>query len=184
MLQTPVRSLARSAPSLPSAASMRVLAECLTPPHKLLGIDFGARHLGIALSDGSQLIAAPHQTLDEKSASRAFGFGADSLSHMIDRHRVQAIVVGIPFTSGGGEDEACARVRRFVHELHASGVTERPVFLWDEAGTSAEAKRVLRDVHGVNTDSIGAQKRRGSDRMAACLILQRFLNYCAHLPLS
>jgi thioredoxin-like negative regulator of GroEL len=51
------------------------------------------------------------------------------------------------------------------------------IWIWfqDEAGTSAEAKRVLHDVYGVV--SLGDQKRRGSDRMAACMILQRFLDH-------
>jgi putative transcription antitermination factor YqgF len=110
--------------------SIRILSEHLTPPNKLLGIDFGMRYLGVSLSDGSNLVAAPFRTFDEKSASKAFGFGPDSLSSIIDAHRVQALVVGVPFTSGGGEDEACARVRRFVAELHANRVTDRPIFLW------------------------------------------------------
>jgi RNase H-fold protein (predicted Holliday junction resolvase) len=48
---------------------MRILCEHLVPPRKLLGIDFGTRFLGLAISDGSNLIARPLAVFDERSAS-------------------------------------------------------------------------------------------------------------------
>ncbi len=162
-------------PCQPSARALHALGRYLVPPQKLLGIDFGTRFLGLAISDGSCLVAAPHKVLDERSASKVFGFGPDSLGALITQQRVAALVVGLPFTSGGGEDAACARVRRFVRDLHANGVTDRPVFYWDEAGTSQEARRMFEDVHRVMKFS--DQKRRGSDKIAACLVLQSFLDH-------
>ena len=48
---------------------MQVLCENLVPSRKLLGIDFGTRYLGLAISDGSQLVAQPLAVFDEASAS-------------------------------------------------------------------------------------------------------------------
>ena len=132
--------------------------------------------MGVAISDGSALIAQPWKVWDQSTAAgHVFGLGPDSLTDLMERFRVPALVVGLPFTSGSGEDEACARIRRFVARLHTDRVIQCPVFLWDEAGTSQESRAVLRDVHDVTTRS--AQKRRGADKMAACLILQRFLDH-------
>lgn len=175
-MQTPRRRPVNMPPPCqPSSRALHALGRHLVPPQKLLGIDFGTRFLGLAISDGSCLVAAPHRVLDERSASKVFGFGPDSLGALITQQRVAALVVGLPFTSGGGEDVACARVRRFVRDLHANGVTNRPVFFWDEAGTSQEARRMFENVHRVMKFS--DQKRRGSDKIAACLVLQSFLDH-------
>jgi hypothetical protein len=84
----------------PSLSAMRTLSARLVPPATLLGVDFGQRYLGLALSDGSNLVARPLTVYDESTVSRVFGFGEDSLGALITRHRVQALIVGLPFTSG------------------------------------------------------------------------------------
>jgi RNase H-fold protein (predicted Holliday junction resolvase) len=107
-------------------SAMRSLSARLVPPATLLGVDFGQRYLGFALSDGSNLVARPLTVYDESTVSRVFGFGEDSLSGLIARHRVQALIVGLPFTSGMAQMSTCANSNIFAtrsgHSLSHQGI--------------------------------------------------------------
>ncbi|MDY7095985.1 MAG: Holliday junction resolvase RuvX [Acidobacteriota bacterium] len=132
---------------------------------KLLGIDFGERRIGVAISDPQGRLAVPMTTLERKndrSASRA-------LTRLAREEGVEGIVLGEPVGLDGEAGEAALRVRRFGARLASeSGL---PVVLIDETLTSREAERRLR--------AAGVDPRRHPERVdaaAAQILLQEALD--------
>ena len=129
----------------------------------LLGLDYGLRRIGVAVSDPTDTIATALHTHDEADGS-FFTY----LSQVIRERGVDGVVLGLPLRTSGDEGDLASRVRDFAHKI-----TERtglPVYLEDERYTSQEAARHLR---------LGGKKRRPKsdvDAVAAAIILQQFLD--------
>jgi putative Holliday junction resolvase len=132
---------------------------------KLLGVDPGARRIGLALSDDDAQIASPHATVEVQGLARALR----EVAALAERLAVQRVVVGLPLRLDGSEGEASRRARQFAERLGA--LTRLPIVLWDERLTSAAAGRALRE-GGVRGD----KQRKLVDRVAAALILQSYLD--------
>jgi len=105
-------------------------------------VDWGARRIGLAVSDPLGVIASPLPTLEIRGEAQAVARVADT----IREQEADAVVVGLPLTLSGARGEAAAAVERFADRLReACGV---PVSLYDERLTSALAERRLREVGG------------------------------------
>lgn len=132
---------------------------------RLLGIDFGARKLGLAVSDALGLTAQGLPTLLRTNKRQDL----DAIAAILAEHQVTAIVMGLPLHMSGQAGAGAARVEAFAEVLRER--FNLPVHLWDERLTSAQANRLLRE-----TDM--SIRRRGQvvDRVAAVLILQSFLD--------
>jgi putative holliday junction resolvase len=133
---------------------------------RLLAIDLGEVRIGLALSDPTQTIASPAETLHVPRDQD--GPTLDALVDAIARHGAAGVVLGEPRRLDGRQSPGAARARRFAEELTAR--TELPVLLWDERFTTVEAERVLLE---------GDVSRRGRkdvvDQLAASLLLQTVL---------
>ena len=130
-----------------------------------LAIDYGLRRIGLAKSDPSGIIASALMTIEVKSEQEALKKLADAIADV----KPKAVVVGYPLNEDGSAGEACMRVDAFVERL--SKVFVGPIHKVDEFGTSEEAAGVIH-AHG---KQIGKKKAR-IDRLAAVIILQRFLD--------
>jgi putative holliday junction resolvase len=135
---------------------------------RILGIDYGERRIGLAMSDPLALTAQPMPTLERRRGKRP---PVAPIARLIEEHQVSAIVVGLPLTPAGEESEWTAEVRAFGSAL--SQRTGLPVSYLDERMTSARAERTVR--------SLGLSKRQREekgrvDAAAAVLILQAFLD--------
>jgi putative holliday junction resolvase len=133
---------------------------------RLLAIDLGEVRIGLALSDPTQTIASPAETLhvprDQDQPT------LDALVDAITRHGAAGVVVGEPRRLDGRQGAGAARARRFAAELAAR--SELPVVLWDERFTTAEAERVLLE------GDVSRRGRKGVvDQLAASLLLQSVL---------
>jgi len=128
---------------------------------KVLGLDYGTRRTGIAVSDPTASLARAHGCHHEPEDGSIFTF----LGRIIDEHDVDTIVMGLPLTADGREADMAIRVRRFAERLaDALGL---PVELVDERYSSQEADRWLGR----------KQRSRGErDAVAAELILQQYLD--------
>jgi len=122
---------------------------------KYLGIDYGAKRIGVAISDEDGTIAFPRATLDNTPQSFL------QILRDIEEQKVTSIVVGDTLTFGGHENPITREAEAFIERLKkASGLNvERS---W-EAGSSIEASRYAPESEGHN------------DGAAAAIILQRFL---------
>ena len=143
------------------------------PQGRALGVDYGARRVGLALSDERRVIARALQTLERRR-------GADEqlyreITALITRHEVTHIVVGWPLRLNGREGIQTQKVARFIEAL--SEHTSIEISRWDERLTTTSAERALRE-GGVR----GAQRRAKVDQVAAAVILQSWLDACSSQP--
>jgi putative Holliday junction resolvase len=133
---------------------------------RVLGVDWGTKRFGVALSDPTRLIAQPLTTLTRRAGHRS---PVAPLVELIARHDVTLVVVGLPLSPEGEEGEAAAGARAFGEAVaRRSGV---PVTWWDERLSTAAALRAARTA-GVRD----RRSREAIDRMAAVQILQHFLD--------
>jgi len=134
------------------------------PRQRILGMDVGARRIGLAVSDPLGITAQGIETLERRNKRTDFGI----LERVIKRYEVGEIVVGYPIRMSGNTGSQSEKMAAFADELRRRFAL--PVHLWDERLTTAEAHRIL-DQTEMST------KRRSEviDQMAAVLILQSFL---------
>jgi putative holliday junction resolvase len=147
----------------------------MTLPGAVLGLDFGERRIGVALSDPERLLASGILTIDRKKQPDAFA----ALGEIIQKKRVTAIVVGYPLRTDGVQKAGAKTeaVDAFVAELNARFAL--PVHLEDEAFTSSMAADSLRGRKGASknkTPRDWARQKAEIDRVAACFILQDWLD--------
>lgn len=132
----------------------------------MLGVDWGARRIGVALSDESQILAQPLATLTRRAGKR---FPMSQLLAYLDARQVVGVVVGLPLDEHGAEGEAARAARALAEDIaRRSG---RPVELWDERMTTARVRQAIHEMGG---------KIRGRaadvDALAATLLLQHYLD--------
>ncbi len=131
---------------------------------RTLGLDVGARRIGVAVSDPLGITAQGLDTLHRKNKK----YDLEYLRRLIREYDVKEIVVGLPLRMSGAEGTQSEKMRAFAEDLRKKfGL---PVHLWDERLTSAEANRFLRETE------LSIEKRgKAVDRMAAVLILQGWM---------
>jgi putative Holliday junction resolvase len=132
---------------------------------RLLGLDFGGRRIGVAVSDELGLTAQPVLTLVRKNTK----LDLKSLGRLLRKFGCSAIVMGNPLYMSGDLSPQAERTQAFAETLRTT--FSLPVHLWDERLTSAEAHRHL---HAAGRPL--ANHREVVDQVAAVLILQGFLD--------
>ena len=133
---------------------------------RLLGVDWGERRIGLALSDETQTLAQPLATLTRRTGKR---FPMRQLLSLVERHAVTGVVVGLPLDPNGGEGDAASAARTLAAAIaQHSG---KPVALWDERLTTARALNAVRDMGGTTRG-----RKDGVDALAATVLLQHYLD--------
>lgn len=130
-----------------------------------IGIDYGERRIGIAKSDATGFIASPLMTLEVKSLDQA----AEAIIALVEEWEARKIVIGYPLLPSGDVSKSCLRVDSFIERLEKLHPIE--IIKEDERYTSQEAADIIH-MHG---KKVGQDKKR-IDRIAAVLILQRYLD--------
>lgn len=133
-----------------------------------MGLDYGERRIGVALSDPTATLASPLDTVHRRRGKRPPLHALETLAR---QHDVGGLAVGLPLTLAGEEDAWCAEVRTVGDELGRR--LDVPVVYVDERMTSVQAEQAIR--------SSGRRKsqREEKDRVdaaAAAVILQRHLD--------
>ncbi len=135
-------------------------------PGRLLAVDWGKVRLGLALSDESQTLATPLETLVRRPGKR---FPMSRFLDLVARHRPVGVVVGLPLTGEGEEDASAAAAREL-----AGGIARRtalPLELWDERMSTARAQAAIREQGGTTRG-----RKEDVDALAAAVLLQHFLD--------
>lgn len=135
---------------------------------RVLGIDYGERRIGLALSDPTATIAQPLPTLQRRAGKRP---PVAAVVRLIEEHSAGEIVLGLPLTSAGDESNWTREVRAFGDSIGER--TGLPIHYIDERMTSARAERVVRSIGLKKSER--EQKER-VDAAAAVLILQAHLD--------
>lgn len=132
---------------------------------KILGVDFGDRRTGVAISDESRVIAFPRETLECPRMEQA----AAAVVRLAESEKVAEIVVGYPLNMNGSSGPRTTRTDEFMAELAKR--TAIPLKKWDERLSTKIAESVL------IAAGTRREKRRGVvDKLAAQIILQSYLD--------
>ncbi|HEY0514338.1 MAG TPA: Holliday junction resolvase RuvX [Thermoanaerobaculia bacterium] len=137
----------------------------MDPGVRSLGIDFGEKRIGLAISDPDGRLAVPLTTLERRNDRSALR----QIAEIARREGVGRLILGEPVDLYGNRGPVAERVRRFGARLTA--MTGLPLELVDEALTSVEAARRLRQA------GIDARRETGRlDAVAAQILLQDALD--------
>ncbi|MEP6687575.1 MAG: Holliday junction resolvase RuvX [Gemmatimonadales bacterium] len=139
--------------------------EPLPPAGRLLAVDWGDVRIGLALSDESQILASPLETLVRRPGKR---FPMPRFLELVAEHEPVGIVVGLPLTGEGAEEASAAAARDM-----AAGISRRtglPVGFWDERLSTARALGAIREQGGSTRG-----RREDVDALAAAVLLQHFM---------
>lgn len=135
---------------------------------RIVGVDFGERRVGIAISDPSATIAQPLTVLVRRAGKRP---PVQAIAELVAEHDAQHIVIGLPLALSGEENEWTNEVRTFGSKLaERTGVG---VTFADERMTSVAAERAVRSL-GLRKKA--REQKERVDAAAAVLILQAYLD--------
>jgi len=133
---------------------------------RAVGVDLGARRIGIALSDSGGTVATPW-TKVERCGDEARDHRR--IAELVDEAEAEIVVVGLPLSLDGSVGPAAEGVLAEVERLRV--VIDVPVETYDERLTTVSAERALRE-QGVT----GKRRRQVVDQVAASVLLQAWLD--------
>jgi len=130
-----------------------------------IGLDFGERRIGVAVSDPGGQIARPLLVIERSSLRDDMA----RIAELVRSRRAQKVIVGLPLNLDGSLGPAARRARRFASALGRE--LALPIALWDERLTTVEAERAL-----LASDRSRQRRKEVRDAVAASLILQSYLD--------
>ena len=137
---------------------------------RVLGIDYGERRVGLAISDATRTLARPLTTLVVSDPRDTLARVTSELERLAaEEDGVRSIVVGVPVKLDGTPGDQTRRVREFIDALAAR--TPLPIICVDERLTSREAESRL----AIGERDWRKRKKR-LDAAAAAVILQDYLD--------
>ena len=131
---------------------------------RIMGIDYGTKRIGIAVTDPLQIIASPLATVENQ---KIMSF----LNDYFFTEQVERIIVGEPKKLDNSDAEIMPKIRDFIKNLNKL-FPNIPVDLQDERFTSTDAKRIILD------SGISKMKRRDKslvDKVSATIILKEWM---------
>ncbi len=137
----------------------------MIPIGRTLGIDYGEKRVGLALSDPTNVIATPFEVIPNSPRL------AERLAELISQHDVRRVVVGLPLTLKGEVGRKGLEIRAFISRLKETIAVE--IIEWDERFSSRTAQSTMREM-GVKRSR--RQAKTDVDAMAAAIILQGYLD--------
>ena len=142
---------------------------------RVLGLDYGTKTVGVAVSDPLEITAQPLETIERKSAGKLRQTLA-RIEAIIEEYgaagqqeKIEKIVLGYPKNMNNTEGDRCEATVSFKNDLERR--TGLEVVLWDERLTTVEAERILMD-SGARREN----RKTYIDKMAAAVILQNYLD--------
>ena len=131
---------------------------------RLLGLDYGTRRIGIAVTDDEQNISSP---LENYTRIRP-ELDGQCLKNLAGEYRVVGLVVGLPLHMGGEEGQKAREARNFGKWV--ASATALPLAFWDERLTSAVAEE-----HLLAAKLTSKKRKERLDKVAAQIMLQSYL---------
>lgn len=133
---------------------------------RILAVDWGEVRIGLALSDESQVLATPLETLRRRAGKR---FPMPRFLELTALHKPVGLVIGLPLSPDGTEGESAVASRDMAATI--AGRTGLPIEFWDERMSTARALGAIREQGG------STWGRKGDvDALAAAVLLQHFLD--------
>ena len=132
---------------------------------RILGLDYGEKRIGAAICDELGMTAQGLPTIIRKSKKHDL----DILGNLIKSYNVEKIVIGYPVRLDGSEGIQCEKVNRFSVLLDKT--FSLTVIKWPETLSTKEAEEIL-----INSGVRWQKRKKMVDKLAACLILQNYLD--------
>ena len=131
----------------------------------VLGFDYGKKRIGIATGQTITNTATPCITIEQLDGNPNWPI----IGELIDEWKPQSLIIGMPYHTDGSENKMTAAARQFAYELEKR--FKLPVIEVNEALSSNEAEELLKQNMKINQ-----QNKHEIDRMAAAIIVQRWLD--------
>ena len=131
---------------------------------RYLGIDFGQKRTGLAISDAGGTMASPLKVLTMRQ-----GYLVSSIAEIVKRENVEAIILGLPLNMDGTAGSQAKRVNSFAAKIKE--FIDVPIYFQDERLSSFDAQGKLAGV-----ELTRKKKKKRLDAVAAASILQSFLD--------
>ena len=152
-------------------------ASVLAANRPIIGLDFGDKTIGVAISDRRRCIATPKETIKRGR----FAVDLAALQGIIVRDEVCGIILGLPIHMNGDEGVRCQKTRAFARNLTKnlvknSGEADMPIGFWDERLSSRVADRAM-----IEADMSRAKRAELINHVAAGFILQSALDRLVYL---
>ena len=132
---------------------------------RVIGIDLGAKRIGVAVTDALGIAALPHATIARHGGHRDL----DAIAAVVRELDAERVVLGLPLGPDGEVGRAAKSAQTFAERLRAA--LSVPVDLIDESFSTVEAEEVL-----LEADLSRARRREVIDKLAAAVILRRWLD--------
>lgn len=143
------------------------------PARRIMGLDMGAKRIGVALSDLALSIASPLEVVKRGK----FMPTAEKLFDLMDKQGADGFIIGLPLEMSGKEGPAAQSAREFGRNLIK--LRDVPILYVDERLTTSEAERTL-----IEADMSRAKRGEVIDKMAAAVILQTGLDMLYELQFA
>lgn len=131
-----------------------------------MGVDYGFKRIGIAMTDILQVVSSPFDVIE----SISFKKDAAELVRIAKSNNVSCVVFGLPINMNGSEGEMVESVYEVIGEIKL--ISDIDVDTMDERLTTVQAERLL-----IEEANLPRQKRKNlKDKIAASLILQTYLS--------
>lgn len=138
---------------------------------RYLGIDFGTKRLGLAISDELGIIAGRYGTIERKGTKT----DVDKLKRIVEREKIQKVIIGYPKNMDGSSGDTVRKVEDFVSNIKRQ--INIPIETWDERLSSVSAEKIL-----IRGNVKRRKRKKVIDQLSAVIILQNYLNY-QNLPI-
>ena len=139
---------------------------------RILGLDFGTKTVGVAVSD-ELLITAQGVEIIRRKAPTKLRQTLARIDELVGEYGVEKIVLGYPKNMNNTEGERCERTQEFKEMLEKR--TGLEVVLWDERLTTVSADNAMMEM-GIRREN----RKEYVDEIAAIFILQGYLDYLAN----
>ena len=133
---------------------------------RIMAIDYGDAHTGIAISDPTGFLAGFTTVIDAYRPEAV----ADRIAVLAKEHGVEELVLGYPKNMDGSLGPRAEKAEAMAELLKAA--TSLPVVLWDERRTTIDAHQIL-----FNSGKNAKKRKKTVDAVAASLILEGYLTY-------
>lgn len=133
---------------------------------KILAVDFGDSHTGLAVCDRTETLASPIGIIHEKN----FDACIEKIAHMATEYEVGEIIVGNPINMNGSRGPRSQKCELVAEKLR--GLVSVDVKLWDERSTTVTAHNMMNEIN-----KRGKKRKAVIDAVAAAVILESYLNF-------
>ncbi len=130
---------------------------------RILGIDYGDRRVGVAISDELQFTAQPLKLLKRQNDNTLIA----EIKDIIVAHNVEKIIIGLPISLDGTYSTQTKKTQKFISRIRKS--SDLPIEKWEERLSTLEASKILTGVSKI-------KKKENIDIISAQLILQGYLD--------